>query len=337
MTDEERITYRLLSVPQVGAMHLLEFIRVLHVRFADDEVGTVAITCENRPELLLNRGLIDRFCQTDEDLFELVVQEIFRLIRGYAEASLINPILKEMIEGVIIKNRNENWLYVPDKCRVINRADGSFVIAGDAHERRVGLSCVNEDTRDRMVKLLENAGVIEREGASSGSSSRSKKANDNTAVYVHYDQSIAVSLGWLMPLLKRPYAEHRISLFAFHHDVLPVTWSQLRDWTFLHAFTERSEDYLDNLFHLDDILDHIFSLKRSQRPRRILILGKMGGPISAVHRWKLKISGIEVYVGMFDGMSKLCDVASEIEYFSTFERHPWRDSLIELCPLMGTR
>lgn len=330
MTDEERIKRRLLSVPQADAMNLLEFIRVLHVRFVDDEVDSVAITCENRPELLLNRGFIDTHCQMDEQLFDLVVHEIVRLIRGYADASLNNPILKEVIESVILKNRYNGWVNVinPNTNHHYSCDGRPFFVVGDVRGRRVSLSCVDEDTRGGMVRLLENAGVIEREGASSRSSSRSKKANDKTAVYVHYDQSIMLSLGWLMPLLKRPYAEHHISLFAFCHDVLPVTWSQLRDWTFPQTFTKESEDWLNDLFHLDDILDHIFSLKRSERPRRILILGELEGRISAVHRWKLKISGIEVYVGLFSESLNLRalnlnDAASEIEHFSMLDEYKW--------------
>lgn len=470
MTDESKIRYRLLSVPQVHAMHLLKFIRLLNVRFADGQVDSVAITCDYRPELLLNRGFIDRFCQTDEHLFMLVVHEIFRLLLGYAglistsdeigdiacdaainarlckllpgdefvsfftslnsdtgfPSALLRPIgihtpdrlisvlsilynssdtysesyrllvdvlghssfekgdyrllgnhgelspfgnsiLRKMIEDVIVENRYRRWLQ-----ELLVRADTESEIAvgtlvfGDAIGRKVSLSCVDEGTRSRMTGLLERAGVVSTEdlsepsilsdrvtdavaastehdgglisGGSSACATRVSKAgeadssksdatseetDDTTFVFVHCDQSLAVSMGWIMPLFERPYIENRISLFAFSNKVIPVTYSELRDWAFPKTFTSDCREYAATL---DCVFEHLFSpkrpnlLKRSKKPKRILILcSELNAWVSVAHRKALKKSGIEVYVGLFDGTIPLRDIADGIESFRTYE------------------
>lgn len=111
MKDEERIKYRLYSLLQTSSLHLMEFLKLVDVRFTD-EVDTAATTCGTSPELLLNRDFIDTYCQTDEHLFMLVMHELYHVILGHTKLfptateidniafdAIINALLCRMFPG----------------------------------------------------------------------------------------------------------------------------------------------------------------------------------------------------------------------------------------------
>ena len=72
MNSEELIKKRIYSVMPVSSMHMMEFLKVLEIRFTDD-VPTAAITSRVRPKLLLNKAFIEKYCKTDEHLFMLIM------------------------------------------------------------------------------------------------------------------------------------------------------------------------------------------------------------------------------------------------------------------------
>jgi hypothetical protein len=82
MNSEELIKKRIYSVMPVSSMHMMEFLKVLEIRFTDD-VPTAAITSRVRPKLLLNKAFIEKYCKTDEHLFMLIMHEIYHIILGH--------------------------------------------------------------------------------------------------------------------------------------------------------------------------------------------------------------------------------------------------------------
>lgn len=83
MSDIDDIKKRLFSVLQTSSLHMMEFLRLMDIRFVDDEINSAAITCSTRPELLLNKSFIETYCQTDEHLFMLVMHELYHVILGH--------------------------------------------------------------------------------------------------------------------------------------------------------------------------------------------------------------------------------------------------------------
>ncbi len=82
MNSEEIIKKRIYSVIPVSSFYMMEFLKVLEIRFTDD-VPTAAITSGIRPELLLNKAFIEKYCKTDEHLFMLIMHEIYHIILGH--------------------------------------------------------------------------------------------------------------------------------------------------------------------------------------------------------------------------------------------------------------
>ncbi len=83
MSEIDDIKKRLFSVLPTSSLHMMEFLKLMDVRFADEETNSAAVTCSARPELLLNKKFIDTFCQKDEHLFMLVMHELYHIILGH--------------------------------------------------------------------------------------------------------------------------------------------------------------------------------------------------------------------------------------------------------------
>ena len=84
MSDIDLIKRRLFSVIPTSSLHMMEFLKLMNIRFAkDEETKTAAVTCTSRPELLLNKAFIDTYCQRDEHLFMLVMHELYHVILGH--------------------------------------------------------------------------------------------------------------------------------------------------------------------------------------------------------------------------------------------------------------
>lgn len=83
MSDEELIKKRLFSVVSTSSLHMMKLLQLMSIRFVSEETKTAAVTCESRPELLLNKEFINSFCKTDEHLFMLVMHELYHVILGH--------------------------------------------------------------------------------------------------------------------------------------------------------------------------------------------------------------------------------------------------------------
>lgn len=84
MKDEELIKRRIFSVIPSSSLHMMELLKIMNIRFVDDdEVTSAAVTCTSRPELLINKNFVDQYCKTDEHLFMLIMHELYHIILGH--------------------------------------------------------------------------------------------------------------------------------------------------------------------------------------------------------------------------------------------------------------
>ena len=84
MSEIDDIKRRLFSVIPTSSLHMMEFLKLMNIRFVDDnETNSAAVTCSTRPELLLNRNFVEEHCKTDEHLFMLVMHELYHIILGH--------------------------------------------------------------------------------------------------------------------------------------------------------------------------------------------------------------------------------------------------------------
>ena len=83
MSDIEDIKKRLFSVIPTSSLHMMEFLKLMDIRFVDKETNSAAVTCSTRPELLLNKDFVDTYCKTDEHLFMLVMHELYHIVLGH--------------------------------------------------------------------------------------------------------------------------------------------------------------------------------------------------------------------------------------------------------------
>ena len=82
MDNTQEIKKRIYSVIPIGTYQMIEFLKLLDIRFTTD-VPSAAITCTYKPELLLNKDFIDKYCKTNEHLFMLLMHELYHTILGH--------------------------------------------------------------------------------------------------------------------------------------------------------------------------------------------------------------------------------------------------------------
>lgn len=112
MSDIDDIKRRLFSVIPTSSLHMMEFLKLMDIRFAEEETKSAAVTCTSRPELLLNKAFVGAYCKTDEHLFMLVMHELYHIILGHTHLfkrhtdidniafdAVINAILCRMFPG----------------------------------------------------------------------------------------------------------------------------------------------------------------------------------------------------------------------------------------------
>ena len=112
MSDIDDIKRRLFSVIPTSSLHMMEFLKLMDIRFVEEETKSAAVTCTSRPELLLNKAFVDTYCKTDEHLFMLVMHELYHIILGHTHLfkrhteidniafdAVINAILCRMFPG----------------------------------------------------------------------------------------------------------------------------------------------------------------------------------------------------------------------------------------------
>ncbi len=83
MSDIDDIKRRLFSVIPTSSLHMMEFLKLMDIRFTEKETSSAAVTCTSRPELLLNKSFVDTCCKTDEHLFMLIMHELYHIILGH--------------------------------------------------------------------------------------------------------------------------------------------------------------------------------------------------------------------------------------------------------------
>ncbi len=83
MSDIDDIKKRLFSVIPTSSLHMMEFLKLMDIRFVEKETSSAAVTCTSRPELLLNKSFVDTYCKTDEHLFMLIMHELYHIILGH--------------------------------------------------------------------------------------------------------------------------------------------------------------------------------------------------------------------------------------------------------------
>ena len=83
MSEINDIKKRLFAVIPTSSLHMMEFLKLMDIRFSEDETASAAITCSVRPELILNKSFIDTYCQSNEHLFMLVMHELYHIILGH--------------------------------------------------------------------------------------------------------------------------------------------------------------------------------------------------------------------------------------------------------------
>lgn len=83
MKDINDIKKRLFSVIPTSSLHMMEFLKLMDIRFVEDETNSAAVTCSTRPELLLNKSFVEKYCRSDEHLFMLVMHELYHIILGH--------------------------------------------------------------------------------------------------------------------------------------------------------------------------------------------------------------------------------------------------------------
>ena len=84
MSEIENIKRRIFSVIPTSSLHMMEFLKLMNIRYASsEETLTAAVTCSSRPELLLNKGFVEEYCKTDEHLFMLIMHELYHIVLGH--------------------------------------------------------------------------------------------------------------------------------------------------------------------------------------------------------------------------------------------------------------
>ena len=83
MSEIDDIKKRLFSVIPTSSLHMMEFLKLMNIRFTEKETSSAAVTCTSRPELLLNKDFVDTYCKTDEHLFMLVMHELYHIVLGH--------------------------------------------------------------------------------------------------------------------------------------------------------------------------------------------------------------------------------------------------------------
>ncbi|MDY6431009.1 MAG: hypothetical protein SPL00_04390 [Bacilli bacterium] len=112
MSEIDDIKKRLFSVIPTSSLHMMEFLKLMDIRFTDTETNSAAVTCSSRPELLLNKAFVETYCKTDEHLFMLVMHELYHIVLGHTHLfkrhteidniafdAVINAILCRMFPG----------------------------------------------------------------------------------------------------------------------------------------------------------------------------------------------------------------------------------------------
>lgn len=98
---EEDIKRRLYNVIPSSTIHMVEFLRLMDIRYSA-EIDSAAITCGARPILLLNKDFVEAYCKTDEHLFMLVMHELYHIILGHTKLFRSHTMIDNIAYDAII-------------------------------------------------------------------------------------------------------------------------------------------------------------------------------------------------------------------------------------------
>ena len=87
MTEQD-VVRSLYEVIPGYSLHMEEFLRLFRVRFEEKRVDSAAMTCGDRPELLLNPKFLEERCKTPEHLLMLVLHELYHALLGHTRLFL---------------------------------------------------------------------------------------------------------------------------------------------------------------------------------------------------------------------------------------------------------
>lgn len=109
MNDIDEIKKRLFSVIPTSTLHMMEFLKLMDIRFADNKTNSAAVTCSSRPTLLLNKKFVDTYCKKDEHLFMLVMHELYHIILGHTHlfkklSEIDNIAFDAVINAILCRN-----------------------------------------------------------------------------------------------------------------------------------------------------------------------------------------------------------------------------------------
>ena len=60
-----------------------QILSLLDIEFSSTRTPSACVTCQIRPKLVLNPDFIDKYCETDEHLFMLIMHELYHIILGH--------------------------------------------------------------------------------------------------------------------------------------------------------------------------------------------------------------------------------------------------------------
>ena len=132
--------------------------------------------------------------------------------------------------------------------------------------------------------------------------------NVSSLVYLDVSGSVTNELIHFFPLLLKPYKEKKCLLFVFSTEVMLVTYKDFKRGKYRTTWGTS----------IDCIFEHYFSLPRTKRSKKILILtdGETGS-LSPIYFQKIKQHKLEIYVGLFGNKTKNY-LANITKYYEEF-------------------
>ena len=101
----QSIVSRILDLLPARSFEMLTFFSLFRVRFSD-KIETACVTCEESPELLLNKEFVEAHCQTDAHLLVLVMHDLYHVILGHTSlfprsTTKLNIIFDAVINAIL--------------------------------------------------------------------------------------------------------------------------------------------------------------------------------------------------------------------------------------------
>lgn len=99
---DNNIKRRLYSTIPTATLQMQEFISLLNIRLTKEETKTACVTCNYKPELIINSDFLDEYCKSDEHLFMLVMHELYHIILGHTTLFNRTSIIDNIVFDAVI-------------------------------------------------------------------------------------------------------------------------------------------------------------------------------------------------------------------------------------------